>query len=967
MLASKPHSAQKKHHPARSIRGNQKLLLNEPETVWLIKTGTVAVFAIETVAGQPKGRRHHLFDVEADQLLLGASTPAQAHHQWVAVAIGEATVQPIPVAQLEHLFTEHPSRVQAWLQQWLDHVASTVADPVPSNQPYVTLPPASPEALQEYQLSAAQWLQPEELVQIRLTAGTADLMGTVPLAADTAPLDWILLSPKMNLHGQQAILQYRFAQSLEISDWLSSLTVLRERVTAHLTQRYTQALQHNAEQLQQRQAQDHEQMDSAISSLATVLNPQAELTVDNPADSSLMATMRVIGEALGVPISSPSIAVDISLDNIARASNLRTRRVLLSDQWWRKEHGPLLASYDGMPVALLPHKRGCRLWRPDTQQSVRVNAQLADQLDPDAYTFYLPFADQELTWKEIVGLVMRGRSRDLGLVFLVAFSVSLLNLLVPILTGRFVNEVIPDDEINLLWQMGGLLLASTLSITLLKLTQAFTLLRFESAADATIQAAMWDRVLKLKPSVLRKYSTGDLRLRIDGITKIQKILNGSTVNSILTGMFAFTNLGLMFFYSPKLTWVACGIAVLCAGVTILVGYRSLSSTGKLQKQAGTVSSVIIQLVNGISKLRVSGAEERAFAHWGRLYQRRVFYQSRLTKASNIMNLFNQGVSPLSLILLFWMAVVSIETASGSGGLTVGGFVAFYSAYNTFLSSITQLSGTVVSSLSIVTLWRRAQPILKAKPEHDLAKLDPGILSGRVAVEHVTFRYDKNSPYVLHDVSLKAKSGEFIAIVGESGSGKSTLMRLLLGFEMPNAGEVFYDRQALSKLNLQEVRRQFGVVLQNIALSSGSIFDIVASGGIITQQEAWQALQMAGLAEEVKAMPMQLHTVVSEGGSNLSGGQQQRLLIAQALARQPKFILFDEATSALDNETQAIVSESLEKLNVTRIVIAHRLSTIRYADRIYVLSKGRICQKGTFAQLMKEEGLFADLMHRQLAD
>lgn len=248
----------------------------------------------------------------------------------------------------------------------------------------------------------------------------------------------------------------------------------------------------------------------------------------------------------------------------------------------------------------------------------------------------------------------------------------------------------------------------------------------------------------------------------------------------------------------------------------------------------------------------------------------------------------------------------------------------------------------------------------------MSKADPGKLIGKITVDHVTFCYRHDGLVTLDDVSISAEPGEFIALVGASGSGKSTLLRLLLGFETPQAGSVYYDGQDLSGLDVNAVRRQLGVVLQNGQLNSASIFENIAGSAQMTLDEAWEAARMSGFADDITAMPMQMHTVVSEGGSNLSGGQRQRLLIARALALKPRVLFFDEATSALDNKTQAIVSESLDKLQVTRIAIAHRLSTIRNAHRIYVLQAGRVVQQGTFQELAAVEGLFAQLMARQMA-
>jgi ABC-type bacteriocin/lantibiotic exporter with double-glycine peptidase domain len=270
----------------------------------------------------------------------------------------------------------------------------------------------------------------------------------------------------------------------------------------------------------------------------------------------------------------------------------------------------------------------------------------------------------------------------------------------------------------------------------------------------------------------------------------------------------------------------------------------------------------------------------------------------------------------------------------------------------------------VDLLEVGTLWERAKPILAATPEVDTTRANPGRLSGKLALDHVTFRYQEHGPVILDNVSIHAESGEFIALVGPSGSGKSTLFRLLLGFDTPEAGAVYYDDQELSRLDVAAVRRQLGTVLQQSRVMAATIFENIAGGGIITLETAWEAARAAGLAEDIAAMPMGLHTLVSEGGSTISGGQRQRLLIARALARQPALVLFDEATSALDNHTQAIVTANLARLHVTRVVIAHRLSTIRHADRIYVLEHGRVVQQGRFAELAQQDGLFARLIARQ---
>ena len=277
-----------------------------------------------------------------------------------------------------------------------------------------------------------------------------------------------------------------------------------------------------------------------------------------------------------------------------------------------------------------------------------------------------------------------------------------------------------------------------------------------------------------------------------------------------------------------------------------------------------------------------------------------------------------------------------------------------------------LGTALLSSLAVLPYYDQAKPILETTPEVAKGRSTPGVLSGDIEIQHASFRYAPDAPLVLRDISLQVKPGEFVAIVGASGSGKSTLMKLLLGFEQLESGGIYYDVQEIGSLDIHDVRRQMGVVLQNAQLMAGDLRTNIGGGATISLEQAWEAARMAGLADDIKSLPMGMHTVVSEGAATLSGGQRQRLMIARALAHRPKIILFDEATSALDNRNQAIVTASLEKLQATRIVVAHRLSTIVNAHRIYVLDRGSVVQVGSYAQLMADRrGLFAELARRQL--
>jgi NHLM bacteriocin system ABC transporter ATP-binding protein len=691
-------------------------------------------------------------------------------------------------------------------------------------------------------------------------------------------------------------------------------------------------------------------------------------TADGP---PLLMAARAVGEALGVtmrpaaPSENPATLRD-PLRAIARASHLRLRRVRLSDNWWQHDCGPLLAytREDHRPVALLPvAATRYVLFDPLHHTRTPVQARLAATLAPQAYTFYRPFPQRALRWLDLLTFGLRGCGKDLLLVLLSGLAVTLLGMLAPYTTAIMIDTAIPDADRRMVLQLGAALLAAACGQPLLQLAQGWALLRQHTTAGAALQAALWDRLLTLPTAFFRQYATGDLQMRVMAISTIQQQLSGTTLRTLCTSSLALLNLGLLFCYSPPLALVALAVALVACMATLTAGVLTVRQERALQHLKGVLLGLTVQLITGVSKLRVAGAEARAFAVWGTLFSQQQHARQRQQRIADILAVLNAVLPTVAAVGLFWWAIRLFQSAEASG-LTAGTFMAFHAAFGLFLSGATSLSTTLIDVLEVTALWERARPIVEATPEVHTGQSDPGLLTGTLALEHVTFRYREHGPAILDDVSLHATPGEFIALVGPSGSGKSTLLRLLLGFETPEAGAVSYDGQELSRLDVRAVRRQVGSVLQQNTLMAGTIFEHIAGSALITQEDAWEAVRAAGLAEDIAALPMGLHTFVSEGGSNLSGGQRQRLLIARALVGKPAIVLFDEATSALDNRTQAVVTTSLARLQVTRVVIAHRLSTIQAADRIYVLAGGRVVQQGTFTELARQAGLFAQLMARQ---
>ena len=470
-----------------------------------------------------------------------------------------------------------------------------------------------------------------------------------------------------------------------------------------------------------------------------------------------------------------------------------------------------------------------------------------------------------------------------------------------------------------------------------------------------------DRLVKLPVPFFKQYTTGDLTSRVNAISTIRSILSGAVINGIITGVFGLVYLVMLFMYSMKLALIALVMVALIVIINYFVSVTNLKYAKEQQKIDNKIHGLVYELITGVSKFRSAGAEERAFHRWALPFSEGAAVNIKSGYLVNGIEVVNTAANIIFSMVFYYMIVVKkVE-------IPLGQFVAFQSAFAIFSTSTLGLMKTIIDSNRVLPLYELAKPILETLPEYDAEKPDPGVINGAIELKHINFRYNPDGPLILKDVSLTIQEGEYVGIVGASGSGKSTLLRILLGFEKPEDGQVYYDGKDLSTIDVKALRRQFGVVLQNAHVMAGSIFNnIVGSNYQLTLKDAEEAAAMAGLSGDIEQMPMGMHTMVPDGGSTLSGGQRQRLVIARALVNKPKILFFDEATSALDNRTQEIVSLSLKRLKATRIVIAHRLSTIVECDRIIVFKDGRIVEEGTYYELMDKAGLFAELAKRQLA-
>ncbi len=744
-----------------------------------------------------------------------------------------------------------------------------------------------------------------------------------------------------------------------------------ELILDRLIKRFASKKEAESQRLIDKEKMDASFMRASLSAFFSILKIGATQNAtyfkyENP----LLCACHIAVENIGCKIIPPAGEIGNSpayINEIARSSNIKVRQVVLKDDWRQMDTGPLLAFLEenGAPVALLPDSPSSyKIINPSEKTVEKLTAKKAELIKCTAYTFYKPFPARPLGVFDLMSISCFAIwKRDLFFLVLMGFLVGVLNLATPYATAMIFDVIIPGAEKNQMAQLAMGLIICSVSVFLFQMTKAVSMLRLEGKMDYVVQAAVWDRLLGLPATFFRNYNSGDLAMRAMGINQIRMLLSGTVLSTVMAGFFSILYLLLLFYYNFKMAFFAVGLIIIAMFFTLLCGYFKTSYIKTGVELDGKISGMCFQIINGLSKFKIAGAERRAFYLWADKFSKKKKNSIDSSFFEIVLQTFNSLYQVICSIVIFYLMIY--YSSKDTAAMSTGTFMSFYSAYSSLLGAVIGLSSTFLVILQVLPIYERTKPILETVPEFDETKASAGVLKGKIELSNISFRYKKETPLVLDRLSITVEPGEFAALVGPSGSGKSSIMRMLLGFETPESGSVFYDSHDLSKIDVKSVRRQAGVVLQNGRLLAGDIFTNIVGSYNLGVDDAWEAARMAGFDQDIENMPMGMYTVVSEGGSTLSGGQRQRLLIARALVNKPGIIFFDEATSALDNTTQAIVSESLEKLKATRIIIAHRLSTVIKADKIFVINKGRVVETGNFKELMAKNGFFAELAKRQM--
>ena len=722
-------------------------------------------------------------------------------------------------------------------------------------------------------------------------------------------------------------------------------------------------------QIETRSRLDAELTERAYAELAASVMEEEENEVPffseddmEQADSAAKACLKSIHVEPGeVPASATSL--DERLEWLCRPTGTMRRNVKLSNGWQKYAFGSMLGHLDtGEPVALLPYgMRGYCYLDPRTGNQVRITPEVAKHIESDAVLFYRPLPAKPLTITDLAAFIVRIFNRnDYLLVLLAALAVTLIGL-----TPAWANEVAfgvvaPSGQVDLILPVAALLLGVAVSTALISACRSLVMSRVSTKIDIVVEAATFARILNLPSSFFKQYSSGALASRVSQVAQLTRQITTTLLGAGLSAVLSLVYLFQIGVYAPSLVIPAIVVVLAQAAVTVFSTYITMRYEQRAMEASTKLSGEVTALLGGIQKIKLAGAEDRAFAKWAKgyaVYARPAYNKPDFTDAL-----------PAVVALFGLIGTIAIYYLAGTSDVGVASYMAFNVAFGQVTAAIMEVASVANELATIQPMFDMVAPILEATPETAEGKPSVEMLTGGIEVSNVAFRYGENLPYVLKNISFKIRPGEYVGIVGRSGCGKSTLLRLLLGFETPERGSIFYGPYDVSKVNLRSLRSHIGMVMQDGKLFMGDIAsNITISTPSATLDDAWEAAELADIADDIRKMPMGMQTYVSEGSGGVSGGQRQRIMIARAVCGKRKILMFDEATSALDNKTQKHVSDSLDTLKCTRIVVAHRLSTVRHCDRILVVDDGVIAEQGTYEELMDKGGLFAELVERQLLD
>ena len=721
------------------------------------------------------------------------------------------------------------------------------------------------------------------------------------------------------------------------------------------------------EQIRLRKLNDEVLLEESFLDMAgSVMGRQLQASLEN----NRIRTKNAIDAVLqSMNVRSRDIPDDITelndqLDYLLEPHGIMRRAVYLPPGWYKDAAGSMLLIYkEGkIPVAVLPGKiNGYEFTDPVTLKTSRINDSTQKLFEETGLCFYKPFPQKKLGIKDLLLYMALSRSvSDHAMILASSAILTGIGGILPMLTKLAYGRVLKSGEMNMLLALTFFMISVSIGHLMFGTVSNMITQAVQTKQSVAIEAAVMMRILSLPASFFRKFSAGELYSRVQSISELCKQLASAILSTGVTSLFSLVYIVQVFHYTPALVVPALAITLVTLVFSVVSTLLNTAISRESMKLAAQENGMNYAMITGIQKIKLAGAEKRAFARWARLYSKEAEYMYNPPMIIKMNSVISAAIGLIGTVVMYSAAIGS--------GVTYDNYMAFTASYGYISAAFMEISSIALIIAGIRPTIEMVTPILDQEPEVTGGRQIVTRLGGNIELNHVSFRYSETMPDVLDDLSIRIKSGDYVAIVGETGCGKSTLVRILLGFEKPRVGAVFYDGKDINSLDLRSLRRHIGVVMQNGKLLMGSIFEnITISAPWLGLDDAWEAAEAAGIAQDIREMPMGMQTMISEGQGGISGGQKQRLLIARAIAPKPNVLIFDEATSALDNLTQRKVTEALDSYKCTRLVIAHRLSTIQACDRILVLRNGKIAEDGTYDELIAENGFFAELVERQRLD
>ena len=594
------------------------------------------------------------------------------------------------------------------------------------------------------------------------------------------------------------------------------------------------------------------------------------------------------------------------IEYLFRPQGIMRRNVKLEKGWYKNAAGPYIGfKKDGTVVAFIPNAvKGYSYIDRESGKKIRITPKNENLFSEDAICFYKPFPNKKLGVADLAVYIFDCIPVSSFVILIIsALVTTLVGMLSPEITNILFSDVLESGNVKLLVSIAVFALCVSISTVLFASVKNLLNASIFTQTGIAIEAATMARILSLPVNFFKQYSAGELSTKAQYISGFCSSIFSAITLTGLTSIMSLMYIFQIFKYAPTLVVPSIVTTLVALAFTVISTVFRMKETKAAMKVAEKKNGMTYALITGIQKIKLSGSEKRAFARWTKLYSEEVKHTYGIPNHLILSETIVMGIYSVGSVVMYFTAV--------KNHISVADYYAFTAAYGVVSGAFTALVGMGLQLASIRPILDQIKPVLDAVPEVDDSKTVVKNLSGLIEIDNLSFKYEENQPNVIENLSLKITPGQYVAIVGKTGCGKSTLFRLLLGFETTRKGSISFDRKNIDSLDLQSLRQNIGVVMQNGKLFHGDIYsNITISAPGLSVDDAWKAAELADIANDIREMPMGMNTIISEGSGGISGGQKQRLMIARAIAPNPKILMFDEATSALDNITQKKISESL---------------------------------------------------------